>query len=127
MATTNHGDLWSQVALWIGHNVIDFDLRFIWQRALINNAHLPFALPIGKPSYGRGPYAYDTMREWAGFKGTVKQTDLELAFGLTRTDPLVNGGADVFTAYGEGRVEDVKAHCSEDVRLLRELYRRMVP
>ena len=71
--------------------------------------------------YPRGPYLFDTMKEWSGWGKYVKQTDLELAFGLTRTDPLARGGADVAAA----DADDVVAHCREDVRLLREIYRRM--
>lgn len=125
-ADVKSGGLWDQSATWIGHNVQDFDLRFIWQRSRIHGVRLPFALPLGKPSYSKGPYVFDTMREWAGWKGFVKQTDLELAFGLERNDPLPTGGAEVFQAFKEGRTADVIAHCTEDVRLLRDLYQRMV-
>lgn len=117
---------WEYHATWVGHNIADFDLRFLWQRFLIRGIKLPFCIPVGKPSYNQGPYFYDTMKEWAGWKGGIKQTDLELAFGLTRTDPLVNGGADVYRAYQESRRDDIAQHCREDVRLLREIYKRMV-
>ena len=110
---------WDTRATWIGHNVQDFDIRFVWQRSRINGVKLPFRLPMDR--YPRGPYLFDTMKEWSGWGKYVKQTDLELAFGLTRTDPLARGGADVAAA----DADDVVAHCREDVRLLREIYRRM--
>lgn len=110
---------WDTRATWIGHNVQDFDVRFLWQRSKINGVRLPFRLPMDR--YPKGPWLYDTMKEWSGFGKYVKQTDLELAFGLNRSDPLARGGADVATAADD----DVIAHCREDVRLLREIYRRM--
>ena len=111
---------WDSRATWIGHNVQDFDLKFLWQRLVVQNLHLGFRLPLDR--YPRGPWLYDTMKEWAGYGKYVKQTDLELAFNLTRNDPLKNGGADIAAA----DITDICTHCSEDVRLLREIHKRMV-
>lgn len=124
-ATVRSGDMWEQSAIWIGHNVADFDLRFLWQRSKILGIRLPFALPLGKPAYNRGPYVYDTMKEWAGWGGKIKQTDLELAFGVERKDPLPTGGAEVFKAYLEGRIDDIKEHCRQDIENLRAIHNRM--
>lgn len=110
---------WDLRATWVGHNVQDFDLRFLWQRCVVSGIKLPFRLPLER--YPKGPWLYDTMKEWSGFNKFVKQTDLELAFGLARTDPLERGGADVAGA----DMADVVAHCTEDVRLLREIHGRM--
>lgn len=124
--TVRSGDIWDQSANWIGHNVQDFDLRFLWQRSRILGVQLPFKLPLGKPSYSRGPYLYDTMKEWSGWGNRIKQTDLELAFGIERVDPLTTGGAEVFKAYREGRLDDIKAHCRQDIENLRAIHKRMV-
>ena len=113
---------WQMNACYIGHNVAAFDLRCIWQRSRIHGIELP-KWPLER--YPKAPYVYDTMTEWAGFGGRISQHDLEAAFGLERTDPLENGGADVAAALDAGRLDDVVAHCAEDVRLLREIYRRM--
>lgn len=118
------GDLWEPLAKWIGHNIIDFDLRFLWQRSRILGQFLPFNLPIHRTDH-YGPKVYDTMKEWAGYKDRVSQVDLELAFGITRQDPLPNGGADVFDAYQQGRIDDIKEHCRLDITGLRQIYRRM--
>lgn len=122
-ARPSDGGWWDRRAVWIGHNIEDFDLRFLWQRTRINGVRLPFVLPLDR--YAKAPRRYDTMKEWGGWNGRVKQRDLEMAFGLERSDPLDLGGADVWTAYKEGRVADVVQHCTEDVRNLREIYRRM--
>jgi hypothetical protein len=116
------GDMWPTIAKWIGHNIMDFDLRFLWQRSKLLGTQLPFSLPIGRQFDGR---VFDTMKEWAGYRDHISQSDLELAFGILRVDPLVNGGADVFTAYQEGRVADIAEHCRVDIENLRAVYRRM--
>jgi hypothetical protein len=110
--------LWSDRITWIGHNLQDFDIRFLWQRCIVNSVNLPFRLPLDR--YPKGPWIYDTMKEWCGYGKYVKQTDLELAFGLTRTDPLKDGN-EVLTA----DIASIRAHCSEDIRLVREIHKRM--
>lgn len=113
---------WDTRAEWVGHNIEDFDLRFIRQRACINRVRLPFKLPLDR--YPRGPHRFDTMKEWGGWNGRFKQTDLELAFGLTRSDTIT--GADVWQMWRDGNVGAIHNHCREDVRLLREIHLRMV-
>lgn len=120
-AADRSSDMWQIIAKWIGHNIIDFDLRFLWQRTKLNGLTLPFGLPIDRNS----SHVFDTMKEWAGYRDRVSQCDLELAFGIERTDPLPEGGADVFQAYKEGRLTDIAAHCRADIENLRTLYRRM--
>lgn len=117
----NVSDMWTVSATWIGHNITDFDLRFLWQRSKLLGVTLPFRLPMDR--YDRR--VFDTMVAWSGYKDRVSQRDLELAFGIDRCDPLPNGGADVYGAYQEGRIEDIKAHCRADIENLRKLYRRM--
>ena len=114
---------WQQFARWIGHNIQDFDLRFLWQRQKVLNVNLPFKLPVGKPNYNSGPYVYDTMKEWAGYGNRIKQTDLELAFGITRDDEIT--GADVAQMYADGKIDVIENHCRQDVENLRTIYRRM--
>lgn len=109
---------WQERLTWVGHNLQDFDIRFLWQRFVVKSVPLNITLPLGR--YPQGPWIYDTMKEWCGYGKYVKQADLELAFGLTRTDPL-KSGADVATA----DIASICAHCAEDVRLLREIHLRM--
>ena len=89
--------------------------RSIFREILV--IKLPFKLPMDR--YPKGPWVYDTMKEWSAWGKYVKQADLELAFGLTRNDTIT--GAQVATA--DDAV--IAHHCTEDVRLLREIYQRM--
>jgi hypothetical protein len=114
--------MWDSRACWVGHNIEAFDLRYIWQRSRITGAELTLPLPLRRQDSHR---RFDTMLEWAGWGNRVAQRDLELAFGLERNDPLERGGADVHQALQEGRLRDVVAHCKEDIRLVREIHRRL--
>lgn len=113
--------MWPAIAKWIGHHIMDFDLRFLWQRSRLCGVPFPFSLPLRQHS----PSVFDTMKEWAGPRGYIKQTDLELAFNIERDDPLPNGGADVFAAFKEGRIDDIAEHVRLDVEDVRKIYRRM--
>jgi len=117
-SSEDYGRPWWTRAQWIGHNIQDFDIRFLWQRLRIHRLQLNFPLPMER--YPKGPYIYDTMKEWSGYGKYVKQTDLELAFGIERNDPLASG-ADVATA----SLADIVAHCEEDVRCLRLIHKVM--
>jgi predicted PolB exonuclease-like 3'-5' exonuclease len=120
-AADHSGDMWQIVTRWIGHNIIDFDLRFLWQRQKLLGVKLPFNLPMQRNQSN----VYDTMKEWAGYKERVSMKDLELAFGIGRDDPLPLGGAEVFQAYQNGRIADIAEHCRVDVENLRGIYRKM--
>ena len=103
--------------IWVAFNA-EFDFRFLRQRAIINRVRLPHTL------LGRDVVYYDPMREWAGYRGYIKQSDLELALGIERNDPL-SGGADIGRAIEEGRWADVVAHNTQDIVCLRQIYKRM--
>jgi hypothetical protein len=120
-AADRSGDMWQVITRWIGHNIIDFDLRFLWQRQKLLGVKFPFNLPMQRNQSN----VYDTMKEWAGWRDRVSQKDLELAFGIERDDPLPLGGEDVFAAYQAGRIDDIAEHCRQDVENLRKIYRRM--
>lgn len=106
---------------WIGHNIRDFDLRFIYQRAVILNVRPPFWLP-----FSTGPGSdklYDTMTAWAGWGQRISLDRICHALGVPAKVGMT--GADVWDAIQAGRYEDVAAYCRGDVRSVREVYRRM--
>jgi uncharacterized protein YprB with RNaseH-like and TPR domain len=98
----------------------EFDLRFLYQRMVINKIPVPH--PLRHALRVREGWI-DPMRLWAGFKGTIKQTELELALGISREDAIA--GADVGTAIDAGDWGAVEYHNMCDVENLRAIYRRM--
>lgn len=105
---------------WIGHNVIEFDLRFLKQRCLINNVRPPFIIPADTR---HGNAAFDTMKEWAGYRGYVSLDALAKAFGFEGKQDMT--GKDVWPAFKAGEFDKIEKYNISDVDLTRKVYRRM--
>ena len=106
---------------WIGHNVIEFDLRFLKQRALINNIRPPFLIPADAR---HGKSVFDTMKEWAGWKGYVKLDDLCEAFGLDGKGNV--DGSMVSGMWKRGEYQAIHEYNKQDVEMTRSVYQRMI-
>lgn len=105
----------------VGHNV-EFDLRFLMQRAVRHRITIPPCLRAAfDPDKGRYN-TFDTMKAWAGFKGWAKLKDMSRElFGDDATDI---DGADVAAVWvtDPGKVVE---HCRQDVERVRKLYYAM--
>lgn len=73
----------------VGHNVIGFDIRFIMQRAILNEVKLPSWWPQDPKPWSRE--VFDTMARWSGQRDWVKLDDLCFAMGIKVRDKW--GGA----------------------------------
>tara|TARA_B100001123_G_scaffold449979_1_gene617816 strand:+ start:1629 stop:2339 length:711 start_codon:yes stop_codon:yes gene_type:complete len=104
----------------VGHNVIDFDLRFIAQRCILKKVQPSVAVPMNA-RHGSGR-VFDTMREWAGYRGTVKLDTLAKAFGIQSKSM---DGSGVFDLCQNGMWKELAAYNLDDVRITREVYKRM--
>jgi 3'-5' exonuclease len=110
----------------IGHNVIDFDLRFIFQRAVMlgirPSRHIPFAARPWDDA------VFDTMTRWAGTKDRVKLDKLAKAMGLQLKGSEIGeeiDGSKVWDFVRDGRIADVAKYCLGDIERTRGIYRRM--
>lgn len=108
----------------VGHNIIGFDLPFIFQRCLVH------AIQV-KPFVNLGEYnvrgVFDTMhRWWLGAKRHVSLDDLAWALGIesSKTDEVE--GSKVYELYQKGRLDLIRDYNLNDVRLTRKVYERMV-
>ena len=106
----------------IGHNVLSFDLRFIYQRSVILQTKLPVALPWGDRKGGNDHY--DTMYQWAGWGEYISQDNLAKALGLAGK-PSDISGATVWDEVAKGNIDRVAEYCKDDVEQNREIYKRM--
>lgn len=105
----------------VGHNIVDFDLPFIWRRAMLHGMRPPPCIKRNvKPWDDR---IFDTMREWAGQRGTIKLTKLARVLGFEPTS--TDSGADIRALVEAGRIDDVAAKCASDVEMTRQVFRRM--
>jgi len=113
--------------MWVGHNVRDFDLRFIFHRAVILGMKPPFYLPHNARS--DGAFLYDTMEAWAGFRNRISLDRLCDALGIPRKGSELGGepidGSKVWNYVKAGRIKEVAAYCAGDVMRVREVHKRL--
>ena len=108
----------------VGHNVVGFDLPFIFQRCLVNDIG-------GAPFVNLSEYSprgvYDTMlRWWLGARNRVSLDDLAWVLGLQSSKTEEVEGSRVFDLYHAGRLAEIREYNLSDVRLTRKVYERMV-
>lgn len=106
----------------VGHNVKDFDLRFLFQRSVINKVKPSIELHTG--SRYSGDYVYDTMLSWAGWGNRISLSNLCAALCIPVKENGITG-ATVWDAVNEGRIEEVGEYCRQDVEATRAVYRKM--
>lgn len=105
---------------WVGHNVIGFDLKFLFQRSVILG--IGPTIPLPHPArHGSG--AYDTMIAWSGYRDSEKLDNICAALGIQCKEGI--DGSKVYDFLLEGRVGEVAEYCRMDVHRVREVYRRM--
>ncbi len=69
---------------------------------------------------------FDTMREWAGYRGYVKQSDLQEVFQIEPNPELeLVDGSMVADFWRDAHFHDIAEYNRDDVRVCREIYRRM--
>jgi len=108
----------------VGHNVIGFDLPFIFQRCLINNICAPSLIDLGEYNV-RG--VFDTMhRWWLGAKRNVSLDDIAWALGIESSKTAAVEGSKVFDLYHAGKLAEIREYNLNDVRVTRKVYERMV-
>lgn len=105
----------------VGHN-IDFDLRFLMQRAVRHGITVPVCLRAAfDPEKGRYN-VFDTMKVWSGFKDWVKLKDLTRE--LLGDDGSDIDGGDVAKVWATDPAKVVE-HCRRDVERVRTIYKRL--
>lgn len=108
----------------VGHNLIGFDLPFIFQRCLANN------IPV-KPFVDLSDYhvqaVFDTMRAWwLGNRNRVGLDEVAWALGIESSKTADVEGSKVFDLYQVGKLAEIREYNLSDVRVTRKVYERMV-
>lgn len=106
----------------IGHNVIEFDLLFLYRRSAIKNVFPSVELPLKR--FADRPI-YDTMWEWTRWQRKISLTILADAMGIVNPKTEDIDGGKVYDAFLAGRHNDIADYCLRDVDCTREIYRRM--
>jgi predicted PolB exonuclease-like 3'-5' exonuclease len=106
----------------IGHNVMDFDLRFIYQRSIVNKIKPAYDLSFAR--YRSYPI-FDTMKEWVQWgQGSVGLESLALALDLPTPKDGIDG-SQVYAFYRKGKIKEIAEYCQRDVETTRAVYKRM--
>jgi predicted PolB exonuclease-like 3'-5' exonuclease len=117
-------DIARDVHQFVGHNIYEFDLPFIYKRSMINGVRPRYDISFAR--YRNVPI-YDTMREWDLWGDPRKAVSLDLlasVFDLKSSKDEMNGSL-VWPYFQEGRIEEIKRYCMKDVVLSRQVYYKM--
>ena len=110
--------------LLVGHNIINFDLPFIFQRCLANNIAVKPFIDLSEFNV-RG--VYDTMRGWwLGNRNRVALDDVAWALGIESSKTSEVEGSRVFELYQAGKLAEIREYNLNDVRVTRKVYERMI-
>ncbi len=122
---------WWQIAdkadLFIGHNIMEFDLRFIFKRSIVHKIK-PSAkhLNLSFARYKNFPI-FDTMREWEKWSNSfIKLDTLAKVLGLKSSKDGGIDGSQVYDFFQKGKHKEIYEYCKRDVKLTREIYNRMI-
>lgn len=108
----------------VGHNILGFDLPFLYHRSMICGVKPSRQLLNGKPWEIA---VYDTMDKWqmGKFREFVGLEELALAFNLNCPKKGTVNGGNLLAAFSDGKHEEIREYCLKDVLCTRELYYRM--
>ena len=109
----------------VGHNLISFDLPFIFQRCLV---HCISAKPLVDLREYNVRGVFDTMRHWwlGDRRARVSLDDIAWALGIQSSKTAEVEGSKVFDLYAQGRLAEIREYNLNDVRVTRKIYERMV-
>ena len=107
--------------IFVGHNVSAFDLRFLFQRAIITGIKPPPFIPFNAKSWDK--QIFDTMTYFAGFGNRISLDKLSKVLGLEGKTGVT--GADVWPMYQDGKIAEIAEYCEHDVELTRNVYNRL--
>jgi hypothetical protein len=113
-----------QSAIFVGHNILSFDLRFLWQRCVVNGIRPPAFIPFNaKPWDGK---VFDTMTAWNPERERRISLDkLCRALGVPSSKGDLDGSK-VAEYWQAGKHQEVAAYCMADVEAVRQCHKRMV-
>lgn len=106
----------------VGHNFLDFDRNFIRKRFIVHGLKPPWQFICEIKPWENG-VVFDTMKAWAGQRGTISQDRLALALGLPGKGDV--DGSKVWALMKAGRWQDVATYCANDVITVRAIFRKL--
>ena len=109
----------------VGHNLCNFDLRFLLQRYIVNQIPVPFLIRYAanvKP--WESEKVFDTMTQWAGVGNRISLDKLCLALNIDSPKGDLDGSK-VYDYYIQDRLEEIAEYCKRDIEATRQVFKRM--
>lgn len=108
--------------LFIGHNLLDFDLPFLYKRSCIHGVRPSMNLSFRRfQSYP----IFDTMWEWMKWRQRISLHELTQALGIPSPKESGVDGLGIYDLYQQGRHEEIAQYCMQDVKCAREVFYRL--
>lgn len=109
----------------VGHNLFDFDLKFIYKRSIVHGVKPTVELSFAR--YRNQPL-FDTMCEWErwGYGSKISLDRLACVLDLRSSKCDGVDGSRINELFGAGEHETIYNYCLRDVDLTRLIYRRMI-
>jgi hypothetical protein len=101
----------------------DFDIRFLFQRAVVLGVRPPWWWPINVPTW-KNEKVFCTSHEWAGHAGKIKLDALCKILGVPGKGDGIDGSK-VWDAVRDGRIDEVVSYNRDDVARLRACFRKL--
>ena len=106
----------------VGHYVSEFDIRFIWQRAIVLGLRVPSWFPRDpRPWSGM---VFDTMTAFAGARNRISLDALCRALGIKGKDDI--DGSMIADMWARGEQKAIAQYCRDDVEKTRAVHRKMM-
>ncbi|GGD43894.1 hypothetical protein [Aureimonas glaciei] len=106
----------------VGHNVLGFDIRWIWKRALVLGIRPPSWWPVDAKPW-QPERVFDTMTYWEGVGGRISQDRLCLALDLPLKGEF--DGSMVGAAWKAGEFEKIRSYNARDVETVRSIWKKL--
>jgi hypothetical protein len=109
----------------IGHNILGFDLPFLWNRSLVCNVCPSRPLYLQREST---KFTFDTMQVWAHWPTDTRNRQFVRLGVLTQIVGLrakSGAGSQVYDLWRSQRLDQIRDYCLNDVRLEYDLYCRL--
>jgi predicted PolB exonuclease-like 3'-5' exonuclease len=115
----------AEADLFVGFNVMDFDLKYLIQRSIINGVKPRTKMRLSFARYRSEPI-FDIMHEWNqwGGRSNVSLDSLARALGIGSSKKLMDG-SEVYAYYKKGKLKEIRDYCNADVEATRKIYRKM--
>lgn len=104
-----------------GHNIA-WDLKFLWQRSVINNVTLPVKLPWRESAWT--DWYIDTMALWEGYRDRISLKSLCAVLGIDVGIEDIDG-SQVWDMWQAKEYEKITAHNVADVERVQKIYERI--